>query len=168
MRFCYWTLPCWVRNKIRSLKTRVVDWILPVLAAGPRTLLWAGVTFTGMRAFGALTGLLGGREDLTVAGAAWAALGPVMLRLTLDLNVCCRAWADWLGPGLPRLFTWRLILGDMSWSSSSRDDKTAKDDNKTFYTKDFQASHSSILYTITRYLNTYSWTFHKKLLSYNL
>ena len=48
-----------------------------------------------------------------------------------------------------------------NWSSSSRDDKTAKDDNKTFYTKDFQASHSSILYTITKVEKKRSFIWHK-------
>ena len=74
-----------------------------MLAAGPSTLEWAGVTLTGIRALGALTGLLAGREDRSVAGAAWAALGPEILRLTEVLNICCL-----LPPGLPRLFTWRL------------------------------------------------------------
>ena len=91
---------------------------MPVLAAGPSTLAWVGVTLTGIRALGALTGLLAGSEDLTVAGAAWAEPGPEMLRLTEVLNICCL-----LLPGLPRLLTWRLRPGGGRRSSSSSIDR---------------------------------------------
>jgi len=34
-----------------------------VFADGPKDLAWAGLTFTGMRAFGAVAGLEGGRAE---------------------------------------------------------------------------------------------------------
>ena len=69
---------------------------------------------TGISALGALTGLLAGSEDLTVAGAAWAELGPEIVRLTEDLNIACL-----LLPGRPRLLTWRFRPGGGRRSSSS-------------------------------------------------
>ena len=54
----------------------------PVLAAGPKDLEWEGETLTGIRALGALTGLLAGRED-----RIGSPLGPGGAELMFTFNV---------------------------------------------------------------------------------
>ena len=61
-----------------------------MLAAGPKTLECAGVTFTGIRALGELTGLLGGRDDLELVDPS---PGGAMSMLTEVRKIC------WLAEG---------------------------------------------------------------------
>ena len=67
------------------------SWV-PVLAAGPKALAWAGVTFTGMRALGAEAGLEGGGGE---GGGGGGPGGP--------------GWAGGLGDGAPPTLRLRVV-----------------------------------------------------------